>query len=102
MVFTPQQFAKKTGLSYDHVLQMCKTGKVKALKTEGGHFKIPEKELDKFITEDYATKDEYLRVVRDNERLKTIILQLQNYVSNLDTVESEGNYESTKNYKSML
>jgi excisionase family DNA binding protein len=102
MVFTPQQFAKKTGLSYDHVLQMCKTGKVKALKTEGGHFKIPEKELDKFTTEDYATKDEYLRVVRDNERLKTIILQLQNYVSNLDTVESEGNYESTKNYKSML
>ena len=81
---------------------MCKTGKVKALKTEGGHFKIPEKELDKFTTEDYATKDEYLRVVRDNERLKTIILQLQNYVSNLDTVESEGNYESTKNYKSML
>lgn len=81
---------------------MCKTGKVKALKTEGGHFKIPEKELDKLTTEDYATKDEYLRVVRDNERLKTIILQLQNYVSNLDTVESEGNYESTKNYKSML
>jgi len=26
----------------------------------------------------------------------------KNLVSNLDTVESEGNYESTKNYKSML
>ena len=84
MILTLQQFAKKTGLSCDHVLQMCKTKKIKALETEVGHFKIPEKELDRFTTKDYVTKEEYLRVVKENERLKTIMLQLQSYVSSLD------------------
>lgn len=73
MVYTPLQFAKKIGFSYEHVLQMCKTKEIESISTEGGHFKIPEKELDKFINKDYITKDEYLRVIRENERLKTLL-----------------------------
>lgn len=84
-MLTPQQFAKETGLSYSQVLQMCKTKEINALETEGGHFKIPPKELDRFKNNDYVTKEEYLRVVRENERLKTMLHQFKKYVVSLET-----------------
>ncbi|EDS78278.1 hypothetical protein CBC_0721 [Clostridium botulinum C str. Eklund] len=83
-MLTPQQFAKETGLSYQQVLQMCKTKEINALETEGGHFKIPPKELDKFTNSDYVSKDEYLKVIRENERLKVILTQCKNYISSLE------------------
>lgn len=83
-MLSPQQFAKETGLSYNQVLQMCKTKEINVLETEGGHFKIPPKELDRFKNSDYVTKEEYLKVIRENERLRTMIEQFKNYVSSLD------------------
>ncbi|MCY6958831.1 DNA-binding protein [Clostridium brassicae] len=82
-MFSPQKFAKECGLSYNQVLQMCKTKEINALETEGGHFKIPPKELDKFKNSDHVSKDEYLKVIRENERLRTVIEQFKNYVLNL-------------------
>lgn len=83
-MLSPQQFAKETGLSYQQVLQMCKAKEINALETEGGHFKIPPKELDKFKNSDYVTREEYLKVIRENEKLRTMIEQFKNYVSSLD------------------
>ncbi|WP_315117913.1 DNA-binding protein [uncultured Clostridium sp.] len=83
-MLSPQQFGKECGLSYQQVLQMCKAKEINALETEGGHFKIPPKELDKFKNNDYVSKKEYLEVIRENERLRVIISQFKNYVSNFD------------------
>ncbi|NFD76023.1 helix-turn-helix domain-containing protein [Clostridium botulinum] len=80
-MLTPQQFAQKCGISYNQVLNMCKRREINALKTDGGHFKIPEKELDRFKNSDYVTKEEYLRVIRENEELKTIIKNCMNLLS---------------------
>ncbi|EHN15806.1 helix-turn-helix domain-containing protein [Clostridium sporogenes] len=82
-MFSPQSFAKETGLSYNQILQMCKTKEINALKTEGGHFKIPPKELERFREHDYVTKEEYLKVIRENEKLKTMIEQFKNYIYSL-------------------
>lgn len=76
-MYSPQKFANKTGLSYQQVLNMCKSKKIEAISTNGGHFKIPEKELDKFTNNDYVAKEEYMKVVRENERLKTMLSQLK-------------------------
>lgn len=83
-MFSPQQFAKEWGLSYQQILQMCKTKEIDAIETEGGHFKIPPKELDRFKNKDYVTKEEYLNVVRENEKLKTMITQLKTFVIELN------------------
>ncbi len=80
-MLTPQEFAQQCELSYQQVLQMCKNKEISALKTEGGHFKIPEKELDIFKNSGYVTKEEYLRVIRENEKLKTIIKNCMNLLS---------------------
>lgn len=84
-MFTPRKFAKETGLSYNQVLNMCKNEQLKAIKTNKGHFKIPEIELSKFTRNDEViTKEEYLEVVRENERLKNTIIQLKNFITNME------------------
>lgn len=83
-MFSPQQFAKECGLSYQQVLQMCKTKELNVLETEGGHFKIPEKEIERFKNSDYVTKEEYLKVIRENEKLKVILAQCKNFINALE------------------
>ena len=87
-MFSPQTFSKETGLSYSIVLHMCKTGELETVKTEGGHFKIPEKELIKFKKpEEYVSKVDYEKVIRENERLKTLLLQAKTYFNSLILVK---------------
>ena len=84
-MLSPKSFSCKTGLSYDHVLQMCKTKEIEAIRSKGGHFNIYDKELDKFKDDDGCVpKEEYLKVIRENERLKTILKQLKLSVTNLE------------------
>lgn len=80
-MLSPQDYSEKTGLSYQQVLLMCKSGELKAIKTKGGHFKIRESEVDN--KQDYVSKEEYMKVVRENERLKTILEQMKAYVASL-------------------
>ena len=76
---SPKEFSKKTNLSYDLVLRMCKLEEIQAVKTKGGHFKIPFMEVDRFIKpqQEYITKADYEAVVRENERLKLQIEQIR-------------------------
>lgn len=86
-MFTPKEFAVKTGLSYSRVLQMCKTGEIEAVnqnKASGSHFYIPEKELDKYYSKDgFVTKEEYEKVLRENEKLKTLLNNVKSFVLNI-------------------
>jgi hypothetical protein len=83
-MYSPQQFSQKTGLSYGQILIMCKKKEIESVVTDGGHFKIPEKEVAKFQQpDDYISKTEYEKVVRENEKLKTIIIQFKSMVAGL-------------------
>jgi molybdopterin-binding protein len=43
---TPRQAALRLGISYPTIKQWLYQGKIKAVKTPGGHYRIPESELD--------------------------------------------------------
>ena len=76
---SPKEFSRKLNLSYDHVLRMCKLGEVETVKTQGGHFKIPLREVDRFIKpqQEYITRADYEAVVRENERLRLQLEQIR-------------------------
>lgn len=86
MFITPKIFAKKTGENYELILELCKNGTIKCEQTEGGHFKIYKSELDKYldVNLDFISKEDYEKVVRENERLKCFIIQLKNLLENAD------------------
>jgi molybdopterin-binding protein len=45
-LLTPREAALRLGISYPTVKQWLYQGKLKAVKTPGGHYRIPEAELD--------------------------------------------------------
>jgi molybdopterin-binding protein len=45
-MLTPRETALRLGISYPTVKQWLYQGKLKAVKTPGGHYRIPESELD--------------------------------------------------------
>ena len=48
-LFTPSEAARVLGISYPTVKQWIYKGKIRTVKTAGGHHRIPEKQLDKFL-----------------------------------------------------
>lgn len=48
-MITPRQAAMRLGISYPTIKQWIYNGKLKAVKTPGGHYRIPEAELDRFL-----------------------------------------------------
>jgi excisionase family DNA binding protein len=84
-MFSPQEFAKRTGLSYTQVLYMCKKNEIEAIRTRGGHYKIPESQIAKFkAPQEFITREQYEETVRENERLKTIINEFIKSLKNLE------------------
>ena len=80
-MLNPKEFAVKTGLSYNQVLTMCKSKELEAIKTRGGHYKIPEIAAAKYTSNtELYTKEEYQKVVKENERLKALIINIQNKI----------------------
>ncbi|QNI34300.1 helix-turn-helix transcriptional regulator [Alloacidobacterium dinghuense] len=45
-LLTPREAALRLGISYPTIKQWLYHGKIKAVKTPGGHYRIPEAELD--------------------------------------------------------
>lgn len=45
-VLSPREAALRLGISYPTMKQWIYNGKIKAVKTPGGHYRIPESELD--------------------------------------------------------
>lgn len=48
-LLTPREAALRLGISYPTVKQWLYQGKIKAIKTPGGHYRIPEAELDSLL-----------------------------------------------------
>jgi molybdopterin-binding protein len=48
-LFTPREAAKVLGISYPTLKQWIYKGKIRTVKTAGGHHRIPEKQLDKYL-----------------------------------------------------
>lgn len=82
MFITAKEFANITGENYNLILSLCKEGKLKCIETEGGHYKIFKTELDKYMGKntEFISKEQYEEVIRENERLKTFILQLKSTI----------------------
>lgn len=61
-----EKYAKMTGLGSEEVKRQCRIGKIECFMTEGGHYKI-------LVRQNAVSREEYEKVVRENEKLKTII-----------------------------
>lgn len=48
-VLSPREAALRLGISYPTMKQWIYRGKIKAIKTPGGHYRIPESELDSLL-----------------------------------------------------
>lgn len=48
-VFTPREAAKVIGISYPTLKQWIYKQKIRTVQTAGGHHRIPEKEVDRFL-----------------------------------------------------
>jgi molybdopterin-binding protein len=48
-LLTPREASLRLGISYPTVKQWLYQGKIKAVKTPGGHYRIPESELDSLL-----------------------------------------------------
>lgn len=66
------EYMQKYNIGYDTALQILHSGKVNYIKTEGGHYKITD------YNNDSISLKEYTKVVKENERLRTIIKSIYN------------------------
>jgi molybdopterin-binding protein len=48
-LFSPREAAQVLGISYPTLKQWIYKGKIRTAKTAGGHHRIPEREVDKFL-----------------------------------------------------
>jgi molybdopterin-binding protein len=48
-LFSPREAAQILGISYPTLKQWIYKGKIQTVKTAGGHHRIPEPEIDKFL-----------------------------------------------------
>jgi molybdopterin-binding protein len=48
-LFTPREAAQVLGISYPTLKQWIYKDKIRTVKTAGGHHRVPEKEVDKFL-----------------------------------------------------
>jgi len=48
-LFSPREAAQVLGISYPTLKQWIYKGKIQTVKTAGGHHRIPEPEIDKFL-----------------------------------------------------
>lgn len=69
------KYAKMTGLGVEEVKKRCKNGTLESFITEGGYYKIA-------LRQNTVSKEEYDKVVRENEKLKGII-QSVNLATNI-------------------
>jgi molybdopterin-binding protein len=56
-LFSPREAAQVLGVSYPTLKQWIYKGKIRTAKTAGGHHRIPEREIDKFLYRATETGD---------------------------------------------
>jgi molybdopterin-binding protein len=48
-LFSPREAAQVLGISYPTLKQWIYKGKIRTIKTAGGHHRVPEQQIDKFL-----------------------------------------------------
>lgn len=71
---SPKQYHDATGgkLGIEEIKRLCRTGKIPCEMTEGGYYKI------KVYKNNCVSLEEYQKVLKENERLKTFIKSILN------------------------
>jgi molybdopterin-binding protein len=79
-LLTPRDAAMRLGISYPAVKQWIYRGKLKAIKTPGGHYRIPESELDALlfkVKSPETPKRQMMRAVSGRNQLVGRIVELK-------------------------
>jgi molybdopterin-binding protein len=77
---SPREAALRLGISYPTVKQWLYRGKIKAAKTPGGHYRIPEAELDGLLHKAQnpeTPKRELLRTISGRNQLVGRIVEVR-------------------------
>src|ERR1700723_3516770 len=80
MLLSPREAAQRLGISYPTIKQWLYRGKLKAVKTPGGHYRIPESELDGLLHQakrPETPKGEMLRQLSGRNQLTGRIVDLK-------------------------
>ena len=72
MLLTPRQAAEKLGISYPALKHWILAGRIKTVKTPGGHHRIPIAALQEFLPEG-ATNSSVSRISGRNQLLGSIV-----------------------------
>ena len=72
LLLTPRQAAEKLGISYPALKHWILAGRIKTVKTPGGHHRIPLAALKEFLPET-ATNPTVARISGRNQLLGTIV-----------------------------
>ena len=77
---SPREAAIRLGISYPTIKQWLYRGKIKAAKTPGGHYRIPEAELDSLlhaVKQPETPKRQMLRTISGRNQLVGRIVELK-------------------------
>lgn len=79
-LLTPRQAALRLGISYPTIKQWIYGGKLKTVKTPGGHYRIAEAELDRFLhkaKQPETPKRQMMRAISGRNQLVGRIVELK-------------------------
>lgn len=71
-LLTPRQAAEKLGISYPVLKRWILAGRIRTVKTPGGHHRVPSEALDEFLPKTTATPGP-ARISGRNQLLGTVI-----------------------------
>ena len=80
LLLTPREAALRLGISYPAIKQWLYRGKIKGIKTPGGHYRIPEAELDCLLHKAKrpdTPKREMMRTISGRNQLVGRIVELK-------------------------
>ena len=79
-LLTPRAAALRLGISYPTIKQWIYRGRIKTVKTPGGHYRIPEAELDGFLhnaRRSETPRRQMMRTVSGRNQLTGRIVELK-------------------------
>ncbi|MBW4028541.1 helix-turn-helix transcriptional regulator [Acidipila rosea] len=79
-MLTPREAALRLGIAYPTIKQWLYRGKIKAVKTPGGHYRIPEAELDALLSKAKrpdTPKREMMRILSGRNQLVGRIVEVK-------------------------
>jgi molybdopterin-binding protein len=79
-LLTPRDAALRLGISYPSIKQWIYRGKLKAIRTPGGHYRIPESELDALLfkaKKPETPKRQMMRTISGRNQLVGRVVELK-------------------------